>query len=170
MTCMAWFALMNLESVEIWVSRGRKVVLRCKKRIFHSIWRVAICRKNENSRRKLWEYSNEKYKVTKIIRNYVKQCSYHKWYWKLRSKSFKCCIQFNIIWHAICMSFVCHSYELVCHSYVIRMSLVCTRMPSVYHSYVLICHPHVTRMYSFVIPISPVCGFTTNQFEVYQSC
>ena len=33
------------------------------------------------------EYSNEKYKnwnnvVTKIIRKHVKQCSYHKGYWK----------------------------------------------------------------------------------------
>ena len=143
MTCMTWFALMNLESVEIWVSRGRKVVLGCKKRIFHSIWRVVICWKNENRRHKLWEYSNEKYKVTKIIRNYVKQCSYHKWYWKLRSKSFKCCIQFNIILHVICMSFVCHSYVLVWHpyitlmySYVTRMSLACTRMSS-------LCHPSV---------------------------
>ena len=56
------------------------------------------------------------------------------------------------------ISSVCHSYVLVCHlyvtrmySYVIRMSLVCTRMSSVCHSHVLVCHPCVTRMYSCVI-------------------
>ena len=43
------------------------------------------------------------------------------------------------------------------YSYVIRMSLVCTRMSSVYHSYVLVCHPCVTRMYSCVIRMSLVC-------------
>ena len=37
--------------------------------------------------------------------------------------------------------------------YSIRMSLVCTRMSSVYHSYVIVCHPYVTRMYS----MSSVC-------------
>ena len=54
------------------------------------------------------------------------------------------------------MSSVCHSYVLVCHpyvtrmySYVIRMLLVCTRMPSVSHSYVLECHPYVTDMWFY---------------------
>ena len=82
------------------------------------------------------------------------------------------------------MPFVCHSYVLACHPYVppiysyvirmsvvctrmssvcltylhvIRMSLVCTRMSSVCHSYILICHPYVTRMYSYVIRMSLVC-------------
>ena len=62
----------------------------------------------------------------------LKQCSYQKWYWKLRSKSFKCYIQFNIILHVIRMSFLCYSYVLACHlyvtciiSFVIRMSLIC---------------------------------------------
>ena len=44
-----------------------------------------------------------------------------------------------------------------CHSYVIRMSLVCTRVSFVSHSYVLVCHPCVTRMYSYVIRISLIC-------------
>ena len=70
--------------------------------------------------------------------------------WKLQSKSFKCYIKFNII-------------LLVYHSYVIRMSLVCTRMSlvctrisSVCHSHVLVCHQYVTRMYSYFIRMSLV--------------
>ena len=62
------------------------------------------------------------------------------------------------------MSSVCYSYVLVCHShvtrmysYVIRISLLCTRMSSVCHSYVLVCHLYVTRMYSHVIRMSLVC-------------
>ena len=55
------------------------------------------------------------------------------------------------------MSSVCHSYVLVCHPYVTRMSLVCTRMSSVCYSYVLVCYPYVTHMWfyyePFVIPI-----------------
>ena len=61
------------------------------------------------------------------------------------------------------ISSVCQSYVLVCHlyvtrmySYVIRMSLVRTRMSSVCHSYVLICHPYVTCIYSYVIRMSLV--------------
>ena len=62
------------------------------------------------------------------------------------------------------MSFLCRSYELVCHSYIIRMPLVCarfrmsllySRMSFVCHLYVLVCHPYVTRMYSYVL--SSVC-------------
>ena len=51
------------------------------------------------------------------------------------------------------MSFVCQSDVLVCHTYVIRMSLVrgrilyiCTRMLFVCQSYVLVCHLYITRM------------------------
>ena len=62
------------------------------------------------------------------------------------------------------MLLVCLSYVLVCHpnvtrmySYVIRMSLVCTRMSYVCQEYVLICHPYVTRIYSYVIRTSLVC-------------
>ena len=56
------------------------------------------------------------------------------------------------------MPFVCQSYILVCHTYVIRMSLlcacilsICTRMLFVCHSYVLVCHLYVTCMYSHVM-------------------
>ena len=45
------------------------------------------------------------------------------------------------------MSFVSHSYMLVCDSYVIRMLLVCPGML-----------PYVTRMYSYAIRISLVCS------------
>ena len=31
--------------------------------------------------------------------------------------------------------------------YSIRMSLVCTRVSFVYHSYVIVCYPYVTRMW-----------------------
>ena len=55
---------------------------------------------------------------------------------KLQSKSSKSFIQF-INSYVILLSFVCHSY-------VIGMSNVCTRM-------LLICHKDVTRMYSYVI-------------------
>ena len=34
--------------------------------------------------------------------------------------------------------------SLLCHSYAIHMSLVCTRMSCVCHSYVLVCHSYVT--------------------------
>ena len=67
---------------------------------------------------------------------------------------------------------VCGLYVLVCHQYVIvcnGMSLVCTRMSSVCHSYVLVCHCYVTRMYSHVIPMSLVCGFTMNHLEILKS-
>ena len=59
------------------------------------------------------------------------------------------------------MSFLCHSYVFVCNG----MSLVIARMSSVCHSYVLVCHPHVTCMYSYVIHMSLVCGFTMNPYE-----
>ena len=52
------------------------------------------------------------------------------------------------------MPFVCQSYV---YSYVICMSLICTRMSSICHSYVLVCHPCVTLMYSYVIRMSLVC-------------
>ena len=63
------------------------------------------------------------------------------------------------------MSFVCHSYVLICYLHVLvcnGMSLACTRFLSVYYSYVLVCLPYVTRMYSYVIRMSFVCGFTVN--------
>ena len=50
------------------------------------------------------------------------------------------------------------------YSYVIRMSLVGTRISSVCHSDVLACHLYVTRMYLYVIHMSLVCGFTVNLY------
>ena len=125
--------------------------------------------------------------VTKIIHNHVTQCSYHKWHWKLRFKSFKCYMQFNIILHVIRLPFawnlyvvVCHSnantfsyyltrhsYVLVCDLYPICMSLVCARI-SVCHSYVipmplvctrmsLVCHSYVTSMSLVCTNMPSVC-------------
>ena len=61
------------------------------------------------------------------------------------------------------MPFICQSFKLVRHIYVIRMSLVCMRMSSLCHSYVLlfylyvlVCHPHNTRMYTYFIHMSLV--------------
>ena len=39
------------------------------------------------------------------------------------------------------------------------------------NQYVLVCHPYVTRMYSYVIRMSLVCGFTMNlknQWKTYE--
>ena len=55
------------------------------------------------------------------------------------------------------------------HSYVICMSLVCTRMSSVCHWYVLACQPYVTRMYSYVICMSLVYGFTMNSMKTLKT-
>ena len=78
---------------------------------------------------------------------------------------------------SVCHSyvFVCHSYvtcmysyitrmSLVCHSYVIRMSLVYTCMPFVCHSFVLVCHPYVTHMWIYYQP------FTTVILEIVCIC
>ena len=74
----------------------------------------------------------------------------------------------SLVWHpyVTCISSVCYSYVFICHwyvtriySYVIRMSLVYNRMPSVSHlyvlvchSYVLVCHPYVTRLWFYHEP------------------
>ena len=97
---------------------------------------------------------------------------------KVRSESSKSFIEFNIS-HVILKSFVCNLYvirmsivcihmPLLCHSrlysYVIRMSLVCTRM----YSYVIrmslvctrmssVCHSYVIRMSLVCTRMSPVC-------------
>ena len=74
----------------------------------------------------------------------------------------------NPLNNLIFMSFPFQSHVVLYHSYVIRMSLVCThmsfvchsyvtRMPSVCYSYVLLWHPYVTHMYSYVIRMSLVC-------------
>ena len=61
---------------------------------------------------------------------------------KIRSDSSKSFIQFDISYVTLESS--------VCDLCVIRMSIVCTRMP-------FVCHSYVTRMYSYVILISLVC-------------
>ena len=55
------------------------------------------------------------------------------------------------------MSLVCHLYVTHINSYVIRMLLLCTRMLYVCHSYVRLRQPYVTRMYSYVTSKSLVC-------------
>ena len=55
------------------------------------------------------------------------------------------------------ISLAYHPYVTCMYSYVIRMSLVCTRISFICHSYVLVCHLYVTRMYSYVIRMSLVC-------------
>ena len=72
------------------------------------------------------------------------------------------------------------------HLYVIRMSLVCTRMspvfhmPLVCHPCVFVCYPYATRMYLYVIRMSLlctpyvthmpiVCGFTINPVPLTNS-
>ena len=67
------------------------------------------------------------------------------------------------------MSFVCHSYALVCHlhvtliySYATRIALVCTRMSVIHHPYVLVCYSYASCMCSYVICMSLVCVFTIN--------
>ena len=61
---------------------------------------------------------------------------------KIRSESSKSFIQFNIS-YVILKSYICNLY-------VIRMSILCTRMP-------LVCRSHVTRVCSYVIRMSLLC-------------
>ena len=66
------------------------------------------------------------------------------------------------------MSSACHLYVLVCNGMPLvctPMSLICARILSVCHSYILVCHPHVTPMYSYVIRMSLICGFTMHPTE-----
>ena len=109
------------------------------------------------------------------MNEWMNECSYHKWYWKPRSKSFTCYKQFKISFtcysYVICMysyvalmSFVCNPYVTLMYSHVIRMSLICTHMSFFCHSYILVCHSYFTRMYSNVIRMSLVCDFTMNPF------
>ena len=90
-----------------------------------------------------------------------------------------------LILHIIRMSLVCHSYLIVCHWYVTRMSIVnrmsflchlnvllcysstiyvylyVTRTSLVCHSHVFVCHSFDTRMYSYAIRMSLVCTRTS---------
>ena len=89
----------------------------------------------------------------------------------------------RIYWYVFRMSLVCTCMSSVCHSYVLlcnRMSFIChsyvllrqpyatrstrrTRMSFVCHSYVLLCQLYVARMYSYVIRMPLVCGFTMSR-------
>ena len=95
----------------------------------------------------------------------MKNCCHHKSYFLKKVSN---AIQFNSILHAIPMPDVCHSHVLVCHSYVIRVSLIghsyANRMSGVCHPYVLVCHTdvacmclYVTRMSLLYTRMSPVC-------------
>ena len=81
----------------------------------------------------------------------------------------------NLIFLSNRMSSVCHSYITRMYSYDIRMSLVCTRMPSVCHSctrmssvchsyvllcHVLVCHSYVTRLWFYHEPLKNVLKLT----------
>ena len=118
---------------------------------------------------------------------HVKQCSYHKCYWKPQFKNSKCYVQYSIFLHnhsyVIRIEFVCARMSLVCHYSLISfyMSFVCdlyARMWLVCHSYVtrmclyipmslvccpyvicisLVCHPYITRMCAYVTRISLIC-------------
>ena len=57
---------------------------------------------------------------------------------------------------------ICVHILSIRYSYAILMPVVCIRMSSVCHSSVLVSHWYVTCMYSYVIRISLVCGFTMN--------
>ena len=59
--------------------------------------------------------------------------------------SFVCAVCHSCV---IRMSLVCHPYVLVYHPYV----LVCTRMSFVCHSYVLVCRLYVTRLWFYHEP------------------
>ena len=62
--------------------------------------------------------------------------------------------------------FLSNSMLSVCHSYVIRMSLVCTRISSVCYSYVLVCHPYVTRISLVCTRMSSVChSYVTRMYS-----
>ena len=56
--------------------------------------------------------------------------------------------------YIIRMSLICHPYVTRMYSYVIRMSLACTRMSSICRSYVLVCHPYVTGMWFYHEPLN----------------
>ena len=90
------------------------------------------------------------------------------------TRMYSCVICFVLFFRMSSMSYVTRmcSYIICIYSYVIRMSLVCTRMSSVCHSYVIcvscsyvfVCHPCVNLMYSYVIHMSLVCGFTVDLY------
>ena len=67
-------------------------------------------------------------------------------------------MSFAFLSYTIRISFLYQSYVSVCHSYLIRMSLVDTRMSFVcllyvlvFYLHVLVCHSYVSSMYSYVM-------------------
>ena len=80
----------------------------------------------------------------------------------------KCFKKDNFIFLSNCM-LECHrshSYVLVCHPCITRMSLACTRMSSVCHSNVLVCHPYVTRMWFYHEPFNLLFADSVNTNSV----
>ena len=49
-----------------------------------------------------------------------------------------------------------HPYVTRMYSYIICISLECTRMSPVFHSYVLVCHPYLTRLWFYHEPLELV--------------
>ena len=90
--------------------------------------------------------------------------------------------------YVIRMSLLCTRISSVCQSFVCmylnRISLLCTCIPSVCQSFVLVCRPYVThmysyvnriaRMFSYVIRMPLVCGFTMDllkpSFDCFLTC
>ena len=72
--------------------------------------------------------------------------------------------------YVIRMSVECTRMSSLCHSCVLvynDISLAYTRMSSVCHSYILACHRCVTRMYSFVIRMPVVCTRMSSLCHTY---
>ena len=75
--------------------------------------------------------------------NCLKHCFYHKQFWKLRCGSSKYFIQFNISYVAL--------KSFIFHLYVIRTSIVCTRMS-------LVCYSYVNHIFLYAIRMSLLCA------------
>ena len=74
------------------------------------------------------------------------------------------------------MSFACHlhficiySYFFYMFSYVIRISVVRTRMSCVCHSYVLVYHSYVTRLWFYHEPMKTYFCGTFKEHELYET-
>ena len=61
---------------------------------------------------------------------------------------------------------VCHLHVTRMFWYVIRMSLVCTRMSPLWNSYVLVCHAFVTRLWFYHEP----CIMLPSKLENLSRC
>ena len=47
------------------------------------------------------------------------------------------------------------------------MSFACNLYALIFYLYVLVCHSYVSRLYSYIICMSLVCGFTMNLFKLH---